>query len=51
MPPAMRPEPIYGVKVENNNILIKKQKVTSYRNVMCIYNVNYAFMNWPHKII
>jgi glycine betaine catabolism B len=25
-PPAMRPEPKYEVKVENNNILIKKQK-------------------------
>jgi hypothetical protein len=27
--PAMRPEPTYEVKVENNNILIKKQKETS----------------------
>jgi glycine betaine catabolism B len=25
-PPAMRPEPTYEIKVENNNILIKKQK-------------------------
>jgi nitrite reductase/ring-hydroxylating ferredoxin subunit len=25
-PPAMRPEPTYEVKVENNNILIRKQK-------------------------
>jgi hypothetical protein len=25
----MRPEPTYEVKVENNNILIKKQKETS----------------------
>ena len=24
-PPAMRPEPTYGVRVENNSILIKKQ--------------------------
>jgi glycine betaine catabolism B len=28
-PPAMRPEPTYEVKEENNNILIKKQKETS----------------------
>jgi glycine betaine catabolism B len=27
--PAMRPEPTYEVKVENNNILIKKQKETA----------------------
>ena len=27
MPPAMRPESTYEVKVENNNILIAKQKV------------------------
>ena len=25
-PPAMRPEPTYEIKVENNNILINKQK-------------------------
>lgn len=25
-PPATRPEPTYEVKIENNNILIKKQK-------------------------
>lgn len=28
-PPAMKPEPIYEVKVENNDILIKKQKENS----------------------
>jgi hypothetical protein len=28
-PPAIRPEPTYEVKEENNNILIKKQKETS----------------------
>jgi nitrite reductase/ring-hydroxylating ferredoxin subunit len=28
-PPAMRPEPTYEVKEENNNILIKKQEATS----------------------
>jgi glycine betaine catabolism B len=28
-PPAIRPEPTYEVKEENNNILIKKQKDTS----------------------
>jgi glycine betaine catabolism B len=28
-PPAMRPEPIYEVKVENNDILIKKRKEKS----------------------
>ena len=28
-PPAMKPEPIYEVKVENNDILIKKQKEIS----------------------
>jgi hypothetical protein len=27
MPPAMRPESTYEIKVENNNILIAKQKV------------------------
>ena len=28
-PPAMKPEPTYEVKVENNDILIKKQKENS----------------------
>jgi glycine betaine catabolism B len=28
-PPAIRPEPTYEVKEENNNTLIKKQKETS----------------------
>ena len=28
-PPAMKPEPTYEVKVENNDILIKKQKESS----------------------
>ena len=28
-PPAMRPEPTYEVKEENNNILVKKQEATS----------------------
>jgi glycine betaine catabolism B len=28
-PPAMKPEPTYEVKVENNDILIKKQKEKS----------------------
>ena len=28
-PPAMKPQPTYEVKVENNDILIKKQKENS----------------------
>ena len=28
-PPAMKPEPIYEVKVESNDVLIKKQKENS----------------------
>lgn len=28
-PPAMKPEPTYEVKIENNDILIKKQKENS----------------------
>jgi Rieske Fe-S protein len=42
MPPAMRPESTYEIKVENNNILNGKQKVAG---LIYIYKIIVA---WQH---